>query len=113
MTSDMVIETLEDVSEYACRPPGATLHIEDISYSMSRIKDFPTYLHLRLLVDVQSAQRQLWEFNTTDTILHLQTQIAKATWLLQQLELPKSRRDPLAQIEIDGHQHYYKRQMGR
>jgi len=104
-----VITTLEDVSRYAERAPGAILRIEDISYTMAYIKDFPTYLRLRMTVDIQSAQRRLWDETTPDTATYLKKQIVKSTVLLQQFDLPKNKRDPFAQIEIDGHETYFKR----
>jgi len=103
------VETLADVARYANRPPGAILRIEDLSEVLPYIKDFETYLHLRLEVNIQSAQRRLWDIISPETTVYLKTQIAKSTLLLQQLELPKEQRDPLAQIEIEGHKHYFKK----
>ncbi len=108
-TTPTVVETLADIARYADRPPGTILHIEDISLVLSYIKDFETYLHLRLEIDIQSAQRRLWDMVSPDTASYLRTQVTKAKFLLQQLELPKSKRDPLAQIEITGHEIYFKK----
>lgn len=117
ITSELVrdkdIETLADVAHYADRPPGAVLRIEDLSLALPYIKNFETYLRLRLMVDIQSAQRWLWDVILPDTAIHLKTRIAKAQKLQEQLELPKAKRDPIAQIEIDGHKTYFKKTRNR
>ena len=107
------VETLEDVARYADRAPGTVLRIEDLSLAMPYIKDFETYLRLRLTVNIQSAQRRLRDTITIDTKTYLEAQIAKSTVLLLQLDLPKEQRGSLAQIEIEGHKTYFKKTRNR
>lgn len=107
------VETLEDVGRYANRAPGTVLRIEDLSLAMPYIKDFQTYLRLRLTVNIQSAQRRLQDEISPDTAAYLKKQIVKSQGLLEQLELPKKQRDPIAQIEIDGHKTYFKKTRSR
>ncbi len=108
-----VVETLEDVAQYANRAPGTgtmgTLRIDDLSLAISHIKDFETYLRLKLTIDIQSAQVRLWDIISPDVATHFKTRIAKSTWLQEQLKLPKEQRDPIAQIEIDGHETYFQK----
>lgn len=108
-----VVETLADVAHYANRAPGTVLRIDDLSLAMPYIKDFETYLRLRLTVNIQSAQRRLQDIISPDTAVYLKKQIAKSQGLLEQLELPKKQRDPIAQIEIDGHKTYFKKTRSR
>jgi len=108
-----VVETLEDVAQCAHRAPGTgalgILRIEDLSLAMPYIKDFETYLRLRLTVNIQSAQRKLQDIISPDTAAYLKKQIVKSQLLQEQLALPKEQRDPIAQIEIDGHKAYFKK----
>jgi len=104
-----VVETLEDIGRYANRAPGTVLHIEDLSLAMPYIKDFQIYLRLRLTINIQSAQRRLRDKISPDTAAYLKKQIAKSQLLQEQLALPKEQRDPISQIEIDGHRDYFKK----
>lgn len=100
--------TLADVSRVAQRPPGAILCAEDLSQALPHIKNANTYIELRFKVDSQSAQRRLWDDVSADTRDYLEKQVERASWLLRQLELPAKERDPMAQIEINGHKKYFK-----
>lgn len=104
-----VVETLADVAQYANRAPGTVLGIDDLSLAMPYIRDFLVYLRLRLIINIQSAQRRLWDEISPDTAAYLKKQIAKSQFLQKQLALPKKERDPMAQIEIDGHETYFKK----